>query len=187
MDNNFFFASLTFLLALLKSIQGNRYTGRNIILKKMVTVVKISTHYFNDVCLHSFWNGIIFNWISSYSFLLQLCIQSRIYSLIQILQHGNYHLMLLIQANSENCGPPLGNNFDLEEGQRSRSRHGVTWKGLSQGSCMPNINALPLILQKIWARLKFLWQTDGGTGRGTDRQTDEWALMSPRFRESGGQ
>ena len=29
------------------------------------------------------------------------------------------------QANSENCGPPLGNKFDLEVGQRSRSRHGT--------------------------------------------------------------
>ena len=35
------------------------------------------------------------------------------------------------QANSENCGPPPGSNFDLEVGQRSRSRsrHGVNWKG----------------------------------------------------------
>ena len=76
------------------------------------------------------------------------------------------------QANSENCGPPLGNNFDLEEGQRSRSRHGITWKGLSQGLCMPNINALSLILQKIWARLKFLWQTDGRTEGQRDGQTE---------------
>ena len=32
-----------------------------------------------------------------------------------------------IQANSENCGPPLSNKFDLEVGQRSRSRsqHGT--------------------------------------------------------------
>ena len=44
--------------------------------------------------------------------------------------------------------------------RRSRSRHGVTWNGLSQGPCMPNINALSLILQKIWVRLKILWQTD---------------------------
>ena len=33
------------------------------------------------------------------------------------------------QANSENCGTPPGNNFDLEVGQRSRSRHGVNGKG----------------------------------------------------------
>ena len=33
------------------------------------------------------------------------------------------------QANLENCGPPPGNNFDLEVGQRSRSQHGVNWKG----------------------------------------------------------
>ena len=55
------------------------------------------------------------------------------------------------QANSENCGPPRGNKFDLEKGQRSssRSRHGTIRKGLSQGPCMPNMNALSLILQKI--------------------------------------
>ena len=50
-------------------------------------------------------------------------------------------------SNSENCGPPPGNNFDLNEGQRSR--HGVNGKGLSQGPCMANINVLSLILQKI--------------------------------------
>ena len=60
---------------------------------------------------------------------------------------------------------PPSNNIDLEEGQRSRSLLGANWKGLSQGSCMPNVNALSLILQKIWARLKFLWWTD--------RQTNE--------------
>ena len=43
----------------------------------------------------------------------------------------------------------------------SRSLHGANWKDLSQGPCMPSINALSLILQKIWSRLKFLWQTDG--------------------------
>ena len=47
---------------------------------------------------------------------------------------------------------------------------------------MPNINALSLILQKIWARLKFLWQTDRHTG-----QTDEWDLMFPAFAKGGGQ
>ena len=66
------------------------------------------------------------------------------------------------------------NNFDLELGQKSRSRHGVNWKGLSQGSCMPYFNALSLILQKIWARLKFLWQMD------------KWVLMSPAFVKGGG-
>ena len=58
-------------------------------------------------------------------------------------------------------GPPCSNKYDLEKGQRSRSWHRAYWKGLSQGSCIPNINALSLILQKIWARLKFLWQTEG--------------------------
>ena len=39
---------------------------------------------------------------------------------------------------------------------------------------MPNIDALSLKLQKNWARLKFLWQTDEGV------------LMSPRFCKSAG-
>ena len=87
--------------------------------------------------------------------------------------------LLTKRANSENCGPTPGNNFDLEVGQRSRLQHGVNWKGLSQGSCMPNINALSLILQKIWARLKFLWQTD----RQRDRRM---SFNVPRFRERRG-
>ena len=56
-----------------------------------------------------------------------------------------------LKANSKNCGPPPGNKFDLEVGQRSGSRspHGTNGKDLSQGLCMPNINALSLILQEI--------------------------------------
>ena len=43
----------------------------------------------------------------------------------------------------------------------------ATQKGLSQKSCMPKINALFInTSQKIWARLKVLWQTDG--------QRDRW-------------
>ena len=82
------------------------------------------------------------------------------------------------EKNSENCGP-LHDIFDLEVGQRSRSRlrHGTSWKGLPQGSCKININALSLILQKIWARLMFLWRTDG--------HTDKWVLMSPAFKKVG--
>ena len=91
------------------------------------------------------------------------------------------------QANLENCDPPLGNKFDLEVVQRSpwRSRYGTTRKVLSQGTHMQSINlkALSVIVQKLWPRLKFLWQTD----RQRDRLTDEWDLMSSRFRESGGQ
>ena len=59
-----------------------------------------------------------------------------------------------------------------------RSQHGANWKGLSQGSCIPNINALSLILQKIWARLKFLWQREG--------RTNKWVLMSPAFAKACG-
>ena len=62
------------------------------------------------------------------------------------------------QANSENCGPPLGNKFDLEVGQRSwsRSQHGIIGKVLSQRTHMPSIKALPSIVQKLLPRLKFL-------------------------------
>ena len=85
------------------------------------------------------------------------------------------------QAKSENFDPPPGNKFDLEVGQMSRWRswYGAHWKGMSQGSCMPNINALSSILQKIWARLKFFL---------TDRQMDgRMSLMSPAFVKGGGQ
>ena len=94
-----------------------------------------------------------------------------------------------LQANSENCGPPLGNKFDLEVGQRSpsRSQHGTTGKVLSQGTHMPSFKALSVIVQKLWQRLKFLWQTDRQTDGRTGGQTDEWELISPRFPESGGQ
>ena len=63
--------------------------------------------------------------------------------------------------------PPLSNKFDLEVGQRSpsRSRHGTTGKVLSQGTHMPSIKALSVIVQKLWPRLKFLWQTDRQTDR----------------------
>ena len=60
---------------------------------------------------------------------------------------------------------PPGNNFDLEVGQRSS--HGmVKIERTCQGSCMPNINALSLILQKIedMSQVKVFL---------TDRQTDE--------------
>ena len=85
--------------------------------------------------------------------------------------------------------PGPGNKFDLECGKRSfdlecgkrsksRSSHGTNKKDLTQGSCMPNINALSLILQKIWARLKFLWQ------RWMDRQTDGQMIFNVlSFRE----
>ena len=85
--------------------------------------------------------------------------------------YNSQNLKLEKQANSENCGPPLGNKFDLEVGQRSpsRSRHGTSGKVLSQGTHMPSIKALSVIVQKLWPRLKFLWQTDGQT----EGQTDE--------------
>ena len=87
---------------------------------------------------------------------------------------------LLLKANSENCGPPLGNKFDLEVGQRSRSksRHGTIGKDTHAKYQSSTCNSA-----KVIAKVKFLWQTDSSY----DRLTDEWDLMSPRFRESGGQ
>ena len=87
-----------------------------------------------------------------------------------------YFSTLNEQANSKNCGLPPGKKIDLEIGQSSRSPYGTNRKGMSQWSCMPSINALSLILQKIWARLKFLWQTDGRTDR-------QMSFNVPRFRE----
>ena len=85
------------------------------------------------------------------------------------------------KKNLKNCGPPPGNKYDLEVSKRSRSRspHSTNAKDLSQGSCMPNINVLSLILQKIWARLKFLWQTDG-------RTDGRMSFNVPHFREWRG-
>ena len=39
---------------------------------------------------------------------------------------------------------------------------------------------------KVMAKVK-VFVTDGQTDRQTEGRTDEWDLMSPRFRESGGQ
>ena len=66
--------------------------------------------------------------------------------------------------------PRSATKFDLEVGQKSRSRshHGTIGKVLSQRTHMPSVKALPVIVQKLWPRLKFLWQTDRRTDRGTD-------------------
>ena len=50
------------------------------------------------------------------------------------------------------------NKFNLQVGKRQRLPHGTSRKDLTQGSCMPKINALSSILQKIWSRS--FWQTD---------------------------
>ena len=98
---------------------------------------------------------------------------------------ASYNEYKLLKIQRIVAPPPLGKKIDLEVRQRSpsRSRHGTIGKVLSQRTHMPSIKALPVIVQKLWPRLKFLWRTD----RWTDRRTDEWDLMSPRFRESGGQ
>ena len=86
---------------------------------------------------------------------------------------------IIVTDASKNCGSPPGKKFDHGKGQSSRSPHGTNRKGLSQWSCMPSINALSLILQKIWARLKFLWRTEGRTDR-------RMSFNVPRFRERRG-
>ena len=73
--------------------------------------------------------------------------------------------------------PSFENVLGICTWSRSRSRHGANWKGLSQGSCMPNIIAPSWLLQKIWTRFKFLWWTEG--------QTDKWVLMSSLLRKAG--
>ena len=55
---------------------------------------------------------------------------------------------------------------------KQRSRHGANWKDFFQGSFMTNINVISLILQKIWALLKFLWQTEGRTNKPIDGRTN---------------
>ena len=86
----------------------------------------------------------------------------------------------------------LHSYVDLEIGPKVkvRSRHGVNWKGLSQGSCMPNINALSLILM---SKVK-VFVTDGQTyshtctDRRTDGQTDgRMSFNVPTFAKGGGQ
>ena len=85
-------------------------------------------------------------------------------------KYGPLNNFRYIQANLENCGPPLGNKFDPEVGQMSpsRSRQGTIGKVLSQRIHMPSIKALPVKLQKLWPRLKFSWQTDGQTDERTN-------------------
>ena len=65
----------------------------------------------------------------------------------------------------------------IGQGQGHKVKIGIDGKGLSQGIHMWNMKAVPITVQKLWPRLKFLWQRDGGT----DGRTDEWDLMSPTF------
>ena len=70
---------------------------------------------------------------------------------------------------------------------KQRSRHGANWKDFFQGSFMPNINVISLILQKIWAMLKFLWQTEGRTNKPIDGRTNGFLCPSPYFAKVRGQ
>ena len=61
--------------------------------------------------------------------------------------------MQVTQANLENCGPPPGNNFDLEVGQGQDKGHGMVPYERACPKIMhakyKSLNALSLILQKI--------------------------------------
>ena len=82
------------------------------------------------------------------------------------------------QANSENCGPLPGNNFDLKVCQRSRSRHCVNWKGLSQGSTCQ----ISMLIINTWEDMR---QDKSFFDRQRDRRTYEWVLMSLTFAKGG--
>ena len=81
--------------------------------------------------------------------------------------------MSTLQANSDNCCPRAGKiNWPWSRSRsKQRSRHGANWKDFFQGSFMPNINVISLILQKIWAMLKILRQTEGRTNKPIDGRT----------------
>ena len=96
-------------------------------------------------------NSISFYWYQLRSYNRIYTFQSRILlvNCINFVEINNQSF-LTKQANSENCGPPPSNNFDLEVGQRSRSGHGAIWKGLSQGSTfakelLQSINILDIL------------------------------------------
>ena len=76
----------------------------------------------------------------------------------------------MIHTQSENCDSPSSHKWPLSRWM-VKVMACVIWKGLSQGSCIPNMNALSLILQKIWHLLSF----------ATKGQTDEWVLVFLAF------
>ena len=78
-----------------------------------------------------------------------------------------------LQPNSKNCGPPPGNNFDLELGQRSRSWHGVNWQGLTQGTMHAKYQCSIINNSEDISQVK-VFVTDRRTDWRTDRGTDEW-------------
>ena len=102
--------------------------------------------------------------VGVWAFVIGLSQISSFFSLLDF-SHQIPILLKFEKANSNNCGPSTSNKLDLEVGQRSRSSSPdvTNRKSLSQGSFIPNINALSLIRQKIWDSLKFLWQTDRRT------------------------
>ena len=80
-----------------------------------------------------------------------------------------YRTRKIEQANSENCGPPLGNKFDLEVGQRSpsRSRHWYHQKGLVTKNTHAKYQIPTCKIAKVMAKVK-VFVKDGRTDRQTD-------------------
>ena len=52
------------------------------------------------------------------------------------------------------------------------SRHCANWKDFFQGPLMQNINVISCTLQKILARLEFVWQTEGRTDKPIHGRTN---------------
>ena len=77
------------------------------------------------------------------------------------------------QANSRNCGPPPGNKFDLEIGQRSKSPHGTNRKGLVT-RIMPAKNQCSIInTSEDMSQVK-VFVTDRQTEGQTNGRTNEF-------------
>ena len=85
--------------------------------------------------------------------------------------------------NSENCGPPA--RQQIWPWSRSKVTVKVTTWYHRKGLVTKNTHIkYPVIVQKLWPRLKFLWQTDRQTEAQRDGQTNE--IWCPRaFAKAG--
>ena len=101
---------------------------------------------------------------------------------LHAIKHTSKLVFINQQANSENCGPPPGNNFDLEEGQRSRSLHGVKWKGFVTRIMHAKYQCFIINTSEDMGQVK-VFVTDGRTEGWTDRRK---SFNVPRFRERRG-
>ena len=81
--------------------------------------------------------------------------------------------MQVKQANSENCGPPLGNKFDLEVGKKVKVKV-TTWyhgKGLVTKNTRAKYQSSTCNSAKVMAKVK-VFVTDRQRDRRRDEQTD---------------